>query len=274
MTAAATLPPPTRIGRIGRFLWAGWAGIAALSLFAALWSAGHRAYGGFILPDPLATLVAAGHLLGEEKARTVALQTGLRAIEGFAFAALLGTALGLLAGYSAASLRLARPFVTLLLGVPPIAWIVLAMIWFGSTDATIVVTVVVAGLPLAFVGAAEGVATRDRGLDDMARAYGASDLQRFLTLGLRHVAAHVFPALTVTLGSSVKVAVMAELLANTGGIGGALARARADLDVETATAWVLIAVAGLVAVEYGVLHPIRAELERWREAARPWGVKR
>ena len=55
---------------------------------------------------------------------------------------------------------------------------------------------------------------------------------------------------------------------------GALARARADLDVETATAWVLIAVSGLVAVEYGVLHPIRAELERWREAARPWGVKR
>ena len=68
MTAAATLTPPTRIGRIGRFLWAAWAGIAALSLFAALWSAAHRAYGGFILPDPLATLVAAGHLLGEEKA--------------------------------------------------------------------------------------------------------------------------------------------------------------------------------------------------------------
>ncbi len=272
--SAATIGAATRIGRIGRFLWAGWAGVAALSLFAALWSAGHRAYGAFILPDPVATLVAVGRLVADDGARAIALTTALRAIEGFVLAATFGTTLGLLAGYSAASLRLARPFVTLLLGVPPIAWIVLAMIWYGSTDATIVVTVVVAGLPLAFVGAAEGVATRDRGLDDMARAYGASDLQRFLTLGLRHVAAHVFPALTVTLGSSVKVAIMAELLANTGGIGGALARARADLDVETATAWVLLAVAGLIAAEYGLLHPIRAELERWREAARPWGVKR
>lgn len=274
MSGRVEIGTATRIGRIGRFLWAGWAGVAALSLFAALWSAGHRAYGAFILPDPLATLLAVGRLFADERARGIALATGLRAIEGFALAALLGTILGLVAGYSAASLRLARPFVTLLLGVPPIAWIVLAMIWFGSTDATIVVTVVVAGLPLAFVGAAEGVATRDRGLDDMARAYGANALQRFLTLGLRHVAAHVFPALTVTLGSSFKVAVMAELLANTGGIGGALARARADLDVETATAWVLVAVAGLVVVEYGMLHPIRAELERWRDAARPWGVKR
>ena len=36
----------------------------------------------------------------------------------------------------------------------------------------------------------------------------------------------------------------------------------------------LIAVAALIVVEYGFVHPIRAGVERWREAARPWGVKR
>lgn len=257
-----------------RFLWGAWAGLAALALLAALWQAGHEAYGDFILPAPLATLSAAGAILAESRNWATALDTIRRALQGFVIAAATGTVLGLIAGYSAATLRLARPLLTVILGVPPIAWIVLAMIWFGSTDGTVLVTIVIAATPLMFVGAAEGVASRDRGLDDMARAFGASAWQRVMTVGMRHVAAHVFPALTISLGSAFKVAVMAELLANTGGIGGALARARSNLDVATALAWVMIAVGALIAVEYGVVHPVRSIFERWREAARPWGVKR
>jgi NitT/TauT family transport system permease protein len=257
-----------------RHLWGGWAGLAALSLLAALWQAGHEAYGDFILPAPLATVAAAGAILTEPKNWAIALETIRRACQGFALAALAGGALGLVAGYSAATLRLARPLLTIILGVPPIAWIVLAMIWFGSTDGTVIVTILIAATPLMFAGAAEGVASRDRGLDDMAKAFGASAWQRVATVGLRHVSAHLFPAFAITLGTAFKVAVMAELLANTGGVGGALASARANLDVAAALAWVMIAVAALIAVEYGLVHPVRAVFERWREAARPWGVKR
>jgi NitT/TauT family transport system permease protein len=257
-----------------RFLWGGWAGLAALALLAACWQAGHEAYGDFILPAPLATLSAAGAILTEPHNWTVALGTIRRALQGFVVATLAGMVLGLIAGYSAATLRMARPLLTVILGVPPIAWIVLAMIWFGSTDGTVLLTIVIAATPLMFVGAAEGVASRDRGLDDMAKAFGASAWQRITTVGMRHVAAHVFPALSISLGTAFKVAVMAELLANTGGIGGALARARSNLDIANALAWILIAVGALIVIEYGVVHPIRSIFERWREAARPWGVKR
>jgi NitT/TauT family transport system permease protein len=171
-------------------------------------------------------------------------------------------------------MRLARPLLTAVLGLPPIAWIVLAMIWFGSTDGTVVVTVMIAGAPIVFATVAEGVATRDRSLDDMARAFGANAFQRLWTVASRQVADHLFPALALALGTAFKVAIMAELLANVDGIGGALAAARSNLDVAEALAWVLIAVGALLTVEYGVVHPIRAELSRWRDAARPWGVKR
>lgn len=263
-----------RLGRFGIFLWSGWAGVAGLALLAALWQAGHEAYGDFILPSPAATAEAARAHLTEERNWLIAFATTRRALQGFCVAATIGALLGLIAGYSPAIMRLARPLLTMLLGVPPIAWIVLAMIWFGSTDGTVTTTVFIAALPLVFVGAAEGAATRDRGLDDMARALGASPLFRLRTVGLRHVAAHFFPALAVALGSSFKVAVMAELLANTGGIGGALAAARANLDMASALAWVMLAVSALIAAEYGLIHPLRAEFERWREAARPWGVKK
>jgi len=71
-----------------------------------------------------------------------------------------------------------------------------------------------------------------------------------------------------------KVAVMAELLANAGGIGGALADARVQLDIAQALAWVMVAVMLLIAVEYTLVQPVRGELERWRRALQPWGVKR
>lgn len=263
-----------RLARMGRFLWSAWAGVAALAMLAVAWQVGHERYGSFILPSPLVTLQSVQQILRDEGNWTIAATTLMRALQGFAVAAAIGTTSGVVAGYSAGMLRLARPTITFLLGVPPIAWIVLAMIWFGSTSGMVVSTVVIGTLPVLFVGAAEGAMTRDRGLDAMARAFGASAAVRFLTVSLRHVAAHVMPSLVIALGTAFKIAVMAEVLANTGGIGGSLARARANLDVAEALGWVLIAISALLVVEYGVLHPIRSELERWREAAQPWGIKR
>lgn len=263
-----------RLGRIGRFLWSGWAGLAGLALVAAVWQAGHETYGDFILSAPTATALRMVELLRDPAAIALVTETVRRATQGFVLATAIGAVAGLAAGYSPATMRAVRPIVTVLLGVPPIAWIVLAMIWFGSSDGVVLATIAVAATPVAFIGVAEGVMARDRKLDDMAAAFGAGPAQRLWTLGLRHVSAYLFPVLTVCLGTSFKVAVMAELLANAGGIGGALALARANLDVTTALAWVVVAVGGLVAVEYLVVHPVRAEFERWRDAARPWGVKR
>lgn len=263
-----------RLGRSGRFLWSAWSGLAALCLLASAWQLGHEAYGDFILPTPLATARAALEILTRPESWALLRETTGRALQGFCAAALAGGVAGLAAGYSPATLRLARPLITVLMGVPPIAWIVLAMIWFGSSDATVAFTIMIAASPLVFMGAAEGIMSRDRGLDAMARAFGAGPLRRLTTLALRHMAAHLFPALVLTLGSAFKVAIMAELLANVEGVGTELARNRANLDVAGALAWVLIAVGVLIAIEYGLVHPVRAEFERWRAAAQPWGIKR
>jgi len=263
-----------RAGLLGRFLWSGWAGIAGMALFAALWQAGHERYGAFILPAPADTFAHAMTLLGRPGTWDLLAKTVGRAVEGLALGVLAGILGGLAAGYSPATMRLSRPILTLVLGVPPIAWIVLAMIWFGSGDDTVTVTVLIASTPLIFVNTAEGIMTRDRGLDDMARAFGGGWLFRLRTIGLRQVAAFLFPALTVSLGSALKVAVMAELLSNIGGIGGALAMARSNLDIVGTLAWILLTVMALVALEYLLLRPFQAEFDRWRDAARPWGVKR
>ncbi|MEP3428324.1 MAG: ABC transporter permease subunit [Roseibium sp.] len=263
-----------RTGRVLDFLWSGWAGLAALCLLAAVWQAGHETYGPFILTSPVETIRSIGALTLSSDAWSLAFLTLQRAITGFLLVSLSGTALGLAAGYSPATMRITSPLVTVILGVPPIAWIVLAMIWFGGSDATVRCVILVAALPVVFLGAARGIATRDKGLDRMAKAFGAGSVRRFSTIGLRQTTTTLFPALSLALGTSFKVAVMAELLANAGGIGGALADARTNLDIATALAWVVIAVGLLTLVEYALIHPVKGEIDRWRHAAQPWGIKR
>lgn len=263
-----------RLGRVLDFLWSGWAGVSALCLLAAVWQAGHEAYGPFILTSPLETVQAIWVLANDPKAWNLAIVTLQRAVTGFALVTSIGVGLGLLAGYSPATMRVSMPLVTVILGVPPIAWIVLAMIWFGGSDATVRTVILVAALPVVFMGTARGIATRDKGLDRMAKAFGAGPIKRFWTVGLRQTTTTLFPALALALGTSFKVAVMAELLANAGGIGGALADARINLDIANALAWVVIAVSLLILVEYLLIHPAKGEIDRWRRAAQPWGIKR
>lgn len=261
-------------GWTGRYVWSAWAGAAGLFCFAAAWQAGHEFYGSFILPSPLETLRALWVIAQEPAFATAAWETAERSLIGFFLAVSIGTTTGAIAGYSFAAMRLMRPIVTVILGVPPIAWIVLALIWFGSTGGSAIMTVVVAALPISFAGGLEGVATRDRGLDTMARAFGAGMWLRFRTVTAPHLISYLFPAWTTTAGTAWKVTVMAELLSNTGGIGGELATARTLFDIPRVMALIVAVVAFALITEYVILHPIRDRLERWREAGLPWGVKR
>ncbi len=248
------------------YLWSGWGAIASLLLFIALWELGAGFYGPLILPDPLTTFATLGQLLQSGAAWPELRTTAQRALLGLLLAAGVGSALGLLAGLSMTAAMMARPWVTLLLGMPPIAWLVLAMLWFGAGDGTPVFTVFVACLPVVFTGALQGTRTLDLHLRDMARAYRLPWRMRLIDLYLPHVAAYLFPAWITALGSSWKVSVMAELLATSDGVGAALAVTRAHLDTGASLAWICAVVGSLLLLEYGLLEPIKRALERWREA--------
>lgn len=259
---------------LGRYVWSGWAGLAGLFCLLAGWQLGHELYGSFILPAPGETFTIVAQLIRAPAFLPIAAVTAERALTGFALAAGIGTLAGAAAGYSVAAMRLLKPIVTVILGVPPIAWIVLALIWFGSGNGSAVMTVVLAALPVSFAGALEGVATRERSLDAMARAFGAAPATRFRTVTLPHLLSYMFPAWTTTIGSAWKVTVMAELLSNTGGVGGELATARAVFDIPAVTAWIVITVIFALISDYGILHPLREAVQRWRTAGLPWGIKR
>jgi len=135
------------------YLWSGWGAVASLFLMVALWEELAAVYGPLVLPAPL----DAAHTLlgwarrGGELWPTLEI-TGRRAFLGLGLAVGAGSLLGVVAGVSMTASMMARPWVTVLLETPPIAWLVLAMLWFGTGDGTPVFTVFIACFPIVFVG--------------------------------------------------------------------------------------------------------------------------
>ncbi|KON80226.1 ABC transporter permease subunit [Azoarcus sp. PA01] len=252
-------------GGLPAYLWSGWGAIASLLLLLAAWEGGSAIYGSLVLPDPLTTFATLADLVTTGAAWPELAVTARRALIGLAIAVAIGTALGLAAGVSVTASMMSRPLVTVLLGTPPIAWLVLAMLWFGASDGTPVFTVVVACFPVIFVGALQGTRTLDHHLKDMAHAFRLSARMKFFDLYLPHVVSYLFPAWITALGTAWKVVVMAELLSSSDGVGAALAVTRSHLDTAGTLAWICAVVGSLLAVEYLVLEPIKREVERWRE---------
>ncbi len=247
------------------YLWSGWGALASLLLLFAVWEGVSALYGPLVMPDPRSTFATLLGLLDSGEAWPELAITARRALIGYLFAVLVGGALGLLAGLSMTASMMSRPLVTVLMGMPPIAWLVLAMLWFGAGDGTPVLTVFVASFPIVFVGALQGTRTLDNQLQTMAQAFRLPWAMRFFDVYLPHIISYLFPAAITALGTSWKVVVMAELLATQDGVGAALAVTRSHLDTPATMAWIVAVVGLLLAVEYLVLEPVKREVERWRE---------
>ncbi len=246
------------------YLWSGWGAIASILLFVAAWDMGNQVYGNLVLPSPTSTFATLSTMLQDDTVLKEINITIYRASVGFGISLLLGSVLGLLAGFFATASMMSRPIVTILVGMPPIAWIVLAMIWFGMGDTTVIFTVIVSSFPIIFVGALQGARTLDGDLKQMADSFKFPWYMKFMDVYFPHIFSYIFPALVSGLGMAWKIVVMAELLATSDGIGASLAVARSQLDTPTALALVTIMIGSLMFIEYIILEPMKKEVELWR----------
>ncbi len=247
------------------YLWSGWSSLASIFLFFALWDVGHQIYGSFILPSPGVVLNELFNLLQQEETLTNLYITSKRVFFGFGFSFLIGSCLGLLAGSFVTASFLSRPYATIFMGTPPIAWIVLAMIWFGLGDNTVIFTVIVASFPIIFVGAMQGTRTLEGDLKEVCDSFHLPFFMKFRELYIPHIFSYIFPAWISALGMSWKIVVMAELLSTNDGLGAQLGVARSQLDTPVALALVVLLIGTLMLVEYGLLEPIKKEVEAWRD---------
>ena len=244
-------------------------GAIGIFLAIAAWEQAASHLVPLILPSPRLVLAESIKLLSDRAGWEAIAPTAYRASIGFAVGFAAGMIIGVIAGSSRAFDKAADPVVTLLMAMPPIAWVVLALIWFGINDGAALFTVAVTVGPVMAVAARGGLAARDPGLDRMAELFEAPATVRLIDVRMPQIVSHIAPAGITALALAVKVAVMVELLALADGLGAALARARVDLESTRAFAWIVIMLVLVLGFERGVLRPLHRHVERWRNSQMP-----
>ena len=229
-----------------------------------LWQLGAMQYGSVVLPTPLETAAALVRLATTGKLVNAILTTSFHLFIAFTLAVLLGIILGIIAGVYSWFRRGISPIVSALQGIPPIAWIVLALLWFGSGNATPIFTITIATIPIIFLAAVEGIQNFPMPLLEMARTFSTPKSMLLRDLYFPYLFSYIFPALTAGLGLAWRLAVMAELLSSEIGIGAELNLARINLDTDEVMAWIAIVVISIWVSEYLLLRPLRHRLEPWR----------
>lgn len=187
--------------------------------------------------------------------------TALRLLLGLAIGATAGTAAGAVLGSRPRLLAAFRPLVGLMQSVPPVSWLVLALIWFGFNGKASVFIVVVGAFPIMAVNMIEGVRSVDAKLLEMARVYGFSRRKRLAHVVLPSLLPHFRAGLQLAIGIGSKTVVMGEVLTTSTGVGGEITRARLNIEPEVVVAWTIV-----IVLVYYLFNGLAARLFRGRPA--------
>jgi taurine transport system permease protein len=212
------------------------AGAASVAALIMLWwvATGPAGWvGAAHFPDPKSFIeslqqITFGSYAGGDLAKHVMTSTWL-VVRGFALATVIGIGLGLAVSLSPFWRDFLMPIFNFVRPVPPLAWIPLALLWFGLGDASkLFVMALAASIPLV-INTATGVEQIDRTLLAAARVSGARGW-----IWLRHVILpgampHIAIGLRLALQTSWTVIVAAELLGAIWGVGKVLTAGKDDV---------------------------------------------
>jgi NitT/TauT family transport system permease protein len=221
-----------------------------LIVLVLLWQLAFTLGGPFVMPAPIDAFARAMDIVRTGAVWHPAAITTAHVLIGFGTGGAAGLLLGLAGGVIDDLGAALDAISTVILGIPPIIWIVLALLWFGPQGMVPAFTVAVGIAPVVFAGAIAGMKSSHPELDELAAAFDAPWRQRFFEIKLPQISIALLPALATALGFAWKIALMAEVLDAGSGIGGAIADARANLDTTDTMAWVVIALGLLLATDF------------------------
>jgi len=187
-----------------------------------------------------------------------------RLLLGFAFAAVTGVVAGLVAGLSRHVSDFMGPLVTAMNAISGIAWIPLAIAWFGIGTGMVVFIIWNAAFFLIFGNTVLGVRLVPPVLEDSLRTLGASRSQVVRQVVFPGALPYIMSGLRSGLGFGWRAVIAAELVGATSGLGQWIfvsqEFARTDIIVAGA---LTIGVIGVI-MDRAILAPLeRRTIERW-----------
>ncbi|WP_072803184.1 ABC transporter permease [Rhodococcoides yunnanense] len=223
----------TKNGRSGRAFDAGKSAMRTGALFAtsaaigfAIWSFLAWWYGPTTMASPTQVVSAARELADSGVLWTSIQASAQRILIGWALGVVVGAPVGILMGRINFVRQLLDPYIEFFRFIPPIAFVTLAVVWFGIGETSKVVLIFYTSVFIVTVSTiAATVATNENKLQAAANL-GASRLQIMKTVVLPSTVPGIVTGARLAMGNSFLTIVSAEIVAADAGIGSMIWQAR------------------------------------------------
>ena len=250
---------PTATGLVAVSLWQLWCDWKSYDLTGSDGKVRHIQ----VFPGPLDTLAGMAKLASDGQMLRHSVASLYRVAAGFGLACVVGVPLGLWAGWSTRAMRALNPLVQALRPISPIAWIPVAILWFGIKDASAIFLIFVASIFPVVTGTMTAVRAIPQVYVRSAQNFGVRGFELFRRVVFPAALPQILTSLRIALGIAWMVIVAAEMIAVDQGLGYQIMDARNANNYDLVTAsMVFIGLIG-IALDYGLRRFERLDEVRW-----------
>lgn len=215
-----------------------------------------------LLSSPLRVAQRLFLLLGEASTYAALGYSLSRIALGFGLGLLLGAALAVSAARARPLEYLLRPLMLTVRSVPVASFIILALVFLTSRKLNSFISFLMV-LPIVYSNLLEGLKSKSRQLDEMARVYRVPRLRRLLYIELPQLKPYLLSAVSLSLGMSWKSGIAAEVIGiPAGSVGERLYQAKVYLDTSELYAWTLCVVLISMLFEKGLMALLKGAFRR------------
>lgn len=185
-----------------------------------------------------------------------------RILIGYAVASAAAIALGIVMGTYRAADAIVMPLFNILRPIPPVAWIPLAILWFGIGDASKYFLVFLATFLSVLQNAYAGARSADPVLVGAARMLGANDRFIFRTITIPCAVPYIFSGLQNGLTAAWGQVIASEMIRSSAGVGWIIIRGMDNNDILQELVGILtIGIIGFILA--ASMRGVESKLCRW-----------
>lgn len=155
-------------------------------------------------------------------------------------------------------------FLIIGLNLPALVTIIICYIWFGLSDFSAILAVIINKVPIIIVNIREGVKAIDKKYLDLAKIYDIQQDEVIKKIYLPQIYPYIMATTRLTISLIWKIVLVVELLGRSDGIGFKIAIFFQDFDITSIFAYSFAFIFLVVLVEKLFLNPIDRKIKRWR----------
>ena len=218
-----------------------------------------------ILPSPVQVFDAGWQLIRSGELANHVLSSAVRVLEGFALAAAAGLLLGVSIGLSRTTGQLIQLPIQLIKPIPPIAWIPLAILWFGIGEWAKIYFIFIGAFFPVLINTIDGIRQTDGRYIELARILEVPRMKFIRQVILPGALPQIMTGLRIGLNIAWMCVVAAELVAASSGIGFLIMDAR-QLSQTDVVLVGMATMAVLGKLTDDALRHLESRLIKWRTA--------